>query len=69
MAKITAISMKYKCENGTIHSVLAIVIGAPSTPSACVKALEKCDNTFATNRLFKHPVKEIIECETVTQTI
>lgn len=69
MAKITAVSMKYKCQNGTIHSVLAMVIGSPSTPNACVKALEKCDNKMATNRLLKHPVKEIIECETVSQAI
>lgn len=67
--KITAISMRYKCEDGDVHNVLAIVNGEPSTPSACVKAMEKSDNNFVTSVLARYQVSEILELKTVSQNV
>jgi len=65
--KITAICIKYLCEENKTHDLLAIVNGNPSTPMACVKAMQKCDNVFVKSCLFRHPLKEILECQTVSQ--
>jgi hypothetical protein len=65
--KITAICIKYLCEENKTHDLLAIVNGSPSTPMACVKAMQKCDNVFVKSCLFRHPLKEILECQTVSQ--